>query len=154
MGGQAAQGIYEITLREEFTKVKKLTGSITLSSVVQAQVSDKSLVDSLETTEVCEKDSIACPQMIVQIFRGMTKIYTNQTNIYEGSTAVVEHQDKDQAAGLEIMEVFILCRHQAYKTHIKSIAKFVHNNDQIEVARGRFTDKGNGIDMTHLKSGM
>jgi hypothetical protein len=92
--------------------------------------------------------------MIVQIFRGMMKIYTNQTNIYEGSTAVVERWNKDQAAGLEITESFILCRHQAYKTHIKSIAKFVHNDDRVEVARGRFTDKGNGIDMTRLKSGM
>jgi hypothetical protein len=26
-------------------------------------------------------------------------LYTNRMNIYEGSTAVVEHKDKDQAAG-------------------------------------------------------
>ncbi len=61
------------------------------------------------------------------------KVYTNQTNIYEGSTAVVEHKDKDQAAGLEIAELSILCVHQAYKTHIKSI---IHNDDQVEVAKG------------------
>jgi hypothetical protein len=28
-------------------------------------------------------------------------------NIYEGSTAVVEHKDKDQSAWLEIAEFFI-----------------------------------------------
>jgi hypothetical protein len=39
----------------------------------------------------------------------------NQTNIYEGSTAVVEHKDKDQAAVLEIAGSVILCGHQAYK---------------------------------------
>jgi archaellin len=57
----------------------------------------------------------------------------NQTNIYEGNTAVVEHKDKDQAVGLEIAKSFILCGHQAYKTHIKSIAIFIHNNDGVEV---------------------
>jgi hypothetical protein len=48
-----------------------------------------------------------------------------QTNVLEGSTVVVEHNDNDQAAGLEIAESFNLCGHQAYKTHIKSIAAFV-----------------------------
>ncbi len=57
----------------------------------------------------------------------------NQTNIYEGNTAVVEYKDKDQAVGLEIAKSFILCGHQAYKTHIKSIAIFIHNNDRVEV---------------------
>jgi hypothetical protein len=33
------------------------------------------------------------------------KIYTNQRNIHEGRTAVVEHKDKDQAAGLEVAGV-------------------------------------------------
>jgi hypothetical protein len=59
------------------------------------------------------------------------KIYTNQTNIYEGSTAVVVHNDKNQAARLEIAEFFILCGHQAYKTHIQSITIFVHNDDRV-----------------------
>jgi hypothetical protein len=82
------------------------------------------------------------------------KIYMNQTNIYEGSTAMVEHKDKDQAAGVEIAESFILCGHQAYKTHIKSIAIFVHNDDRVMVATRRFTNKGGGIDITRLESGM
>jgi hypothetical protein len=72
--------------------MNKLTGSIMLSSGVQARVSDKSLVDSLEGTVVWEYDSMACPQIIVQLYKGLMKIYTNQTNIYEGSTAVVEHK--------------------------------------------------------------
>jgi hypothetical protein len=40
MSSQAAQRLYEITLFEEFPKMNKLTGSITLSSGVQARVSD------------------------------------------------------------------------------------------------------------------
>jgi hypothetical protein len=63
-------------------------------------------------------------------------------------------KDKDQAAGLEINESFILCDHQAYKIHIKSIALFIHNDDRVEVARGRFTDQGRDIDITRLESGM
>jgi hypothetical protein len=52
LGGQTAQGLYENTVREEFVRLNELTGSITLSSGVQACVSDKSLVDSLEGTVV------------------------------------------------------------------------------------------------------
>ncbi len=42
---------------------------------------------------------------------------------------MVVPKNKDQAAGLEIAESFILCGHKAYKTHIQSIAIFVHNDD-------------------------
>jgi hypothetical protein len=122
LGGQAAQGLYEITLREEYTRLNELTGSLTLASGVQAIAGDKSIVDSLEGTVVWEYDSMACPQTIVRLYRGMMKVYVNQPNVYEGSTAVVEHHDKDQAAGLELAESFILCGHQAFKTHIKNIA--------------------------------
>jgi hypothetical protein len=48
LNGQAAQGLYEITLREEFARLNKLTGSLTLTSGVQAAAGDKSIVDSLE----------------------------------------------------------------------------------------------------------
>ncbi len=95
----------EITVREEFAKMNELTSRITLSLGVQARVPDMSPVDSLEGTEVWEYDSVACPQMIVQLDKGLMKIYTNQTDIYE---------DKDQAAGLVIAKSFILSGHQAY----------------------------------------
>jgi hypothetical protein len=75
-------------------------------------------------------------------------VYTNQMDIYEGITALVEHKNKDQAARLEIAEYFIMCGHQAYKMHIKSIVIFIHNDDRVVVARRQLTDKGNDIDMT------
>ncbi len=129
MGGQTAQGLYKITLREEFARLNELTGSITLSSGVQARVSDKSLVDSLEGMVVWEYYSMACPQMIVQLYRGPMKVYVNESGVYEGASPVVEHQDKDQAAGLEMVESFILCSHQVFKTHIQTIAIFMHEDD-------------------------
>jgi hypothetical protein len=46
--------------------------------------------------------------MTVQLYKGLMKVYTNQSGIYKGSTAFVEHKDKDQAAGLEIAQSFIL----------------------------------------------
>ncbi len=61
------------------------------------------------------------------------KIYTNQSNVFEGRTVVVEHKDKDQAAGLQIAEAFILCGHKAYKMHNKSMAIFIHNVNRVEV---------------------
>ncbi len=112
------------------------------------------IVDSLEGTVVWEYDSMACPQTIVRLYRGMMKAYVNQTNTYEGSTVVVEHQDKDQAAGLEHAESFILCGHQAFKTHIKNIAVLIHKDDRIEVAQGQFNDKEGEGDLTRLESGM
>ncbi len=103
---------------------------------------------------VWEYDSMACPQTIVRLYRGMMKAYMNQTNTYEGSTVVVEHQDKDQAAGLELAESFILCGHQAFKTQIKSIAIFIHKDDRMEVAQGRFSNKEGEGDLTRLEFGM
>jgi hypothetical protein len=63
----------------------------------------------------------------------MMKVYVNQSGVSEGSTAVVEHHDKDQVAGLELAESFILCEHQAFKTHIKNIAVFIHKDDRMKV---------------------
>ncbi len=146
--------MYEITLREESARLNELTGSLTLTSGVQAAVGDKSLVDSLEGTVMWEYDAMACPQTIVKLFRGMMKAYVNQTNTYEGSTVVMEHQDKDQAAGLELAESFILCGHQAYRTHIKNIAVFIHKDERMQVAQGHFTDKEGEGDLTRLESGM
>ncbi len=54
LDGQAAQGLYEITLREEFASLNELTGSLTLTSGGQAAAGDKSIVDSLEGTVVWE----------------------------------------------------------------------------------------------------
>jgi hypothetical protein len=56
LNGQAAQGLYEIMLREEW--LNELTGSLTLTSGVQAAAGDKSIVDSLEGTAVWEYDSM------------------------------------------------------------------------------------------------
>jgi hypothetical protein len=133
--------------------MNELTSSLTLTSGIQVRAADKSIADSLEGTLVWEYDPMECPQTIVKLYKGMMKAYVNQTT-YEGSTVVVEHQDKDQAAGLEVAESFILCGHQAFQTHIKNIAVFVHKDDRMEVAQGRFLGKEGEADLTRLESGM
>jgi hypothetical protein len=51
-------------------------------------------------------------------------------------------------------ESFILCGHQAFKTHIKNIAVFIHKDNRMEVAQGRFTNKEGEGDLMRLESGM
>ncbi len=52
------------------------------------------------------------------------------------------------------MKSNILCGPEAYKIHIKSKAVFVHRDDTVEVAHGKFTDKGSNVDMTMLEPGV
>ncbi len=61
LNGQVAQGLYEFSLREEFARLNELTGSLTLTSGVQAAAGDKSIVDRLEGTVVWEYDSYGLP---------------------------------------------------------------------------------------------
>jgi hypothetical protein len=74
-----------------------------------------------DTNESGRQEPGYLTQMVVQLYKGIMKVYTNQVNVPEGSSAVVEHKDKDQAASLEIAEWFILCKHQANKTYRKSV---------------------------------
>jgi hypothetical protein len=53
-----------------------------LPSGVKVRVSNKILVDSLEGTVVCEYNPMACQQMIIQLYIGVMKVYTNRTNMY------------------------------------------------------------------------
>ncbi len=47
-----------------------------------------------------------------------------------------------------------MCGHQAFRTHIKNIAVFIHKDDRTEVAQGRFTDQEGEGDLTRLESSM
>jgi hypothetical protein len=50
------------------------------------------------------------------------KVYTNQTNVLEGSTAVVEHKDEDQEVQLELTDSHSL---RTSSTHIISILLYL-----------------------------
>jgi hypothetical protein len=55
--------------------------------------------------------------MVVHLHKRLMKIYANKSNASEGSTAVMELRDKDQAAGLGLAKTFILCGIKAYSTY-------------------------------------
>ncbi len=46
-----------------------------------------------------------------------------------------------------------MCGHQAYRTHIKNIAVFIHKDERMQVALGQFTGKEGEGDLTRLESG-
>jgi hypothetical protein len=52
----------EIMLREKFAKMNELSGTITPYAGIQAWVSEKSLLDSLEGTVVWEYNPKVCPK--------------------------------------------------------------------------------------------
>ncbi len=64
---------------------------------------------------------MACLHMVVLLYKGLVKVYTNQTKVLDKSMTVVKYKNKDQASGLELAELFILLGCQEYKTHIKAL---------------------------------
>jgi hypothetical protein len=66
--------------------------------------------------------------MIVQLYKGLMKVYPNQLGIYEAASPSWNPRTRTRR-GLEVAESFILCGNQAFKTHIKNIAVFMHNDD-------------------------
>ncbi len=81
---------------------------------------------------------MTCPQTVVKLYRGLVNVYTNQTNVLVRIKAVVELKDKDQSAGPLLAQSIILCGHQVYRRHHKSIAVLVHGNNTVEIAKVKF----------------
>ena len=148
LGGQAAQAMFEIIVSKEYAKVNDFKGIITVAAGISAKVTDLSLVDTMEGTYVWEHVKEACPRTLIQLFRGMIRIFSNSTANLEGSTAMVEV--KDQAAGLELGHMFVLCGSSALRTHIDNIAVFAHQDQRMEVASGAREEEA--TDTTRLES--
>jgi hypothetical protein len=121
---QAAQTVLEITLTEEFAKINELTGKIRLPGDLVARAADKSIRDSIMGTMVWQYKSTTCPQGLTQLFRGLIRIYSNDTSNFVESVAILE--DRGQVAGLELKETIFLCHLPAYKTHLRDIIMVIH----------------------------
>jgi hypothetical protein len=65
-----------------------------------------------------------CPQGLTQLFRGMIKIFSNDTANFVDAVAILE--DRGQVAGLELKDSVFLCHLPAYKTHLKDILMVIH----------------------------
>jgi hypothetical protein len=103
------------------------------------------LVDSLERTAIWKYDLMACLQMVVLLYKGLLKVYTNQTKVLDKRMTVVKYKDKDQASGLELAELFILLGYQEYP--YKSTAILVHGDDRVKGSSGNFTEKRSNVDI-------
>jgi hypothetical protein len=90
--------------------------------------------------------------MIVKLYSGPIKVLTNTSATFNGGLAIVEGRDKNQVAGLELTETFLLCGRAAQKTHIRNIVVFFHPMSQIQVASGKFDAATTEASITRLES--
>ncbi len=94
---------------EEHPKINDLSSTITLSSGLIAKIGDLGLMDSIEDTYVWVHMVEACPRMLVQLYHGLIRIFSKHTANLEGSLALMEDRVKEQVAGVELGDMFILC---------------------------------------------
>jgi hypothetical protein len=113
---------------------------------------DQTLVDSGEGTYVWDYLQDACPDTLVSLYRGRSKLLTNSTVTFTDGTAIVSRRDKNKVAGLELKETMILCGRAAQTMHIKNLAVFFHPMEQIEVVSGRFNMVTTKAEFTRLES--
>jgi hypothetical protein len=124
---------------------------ITTTSGLIAPVTDRSMMDTQDGTYVWEYSQEDCPDSIVQLYLGSIKVLSNSSTSYVGDLAIVEGSEKDQVAGLELTESFLLCGRAAMCTHIKNIVIF-HPMSGIQVASGKFSPATGKAEVTRLES--
>jgi len=118
---QVTQSILEVSVSMQWARVNEVSGMITTTSGLIAPVTDRSMIDTQDGTYVWEYSQEDCPDSIVQLYLGSIKVLSNSSTSYVGSLAIVEGSEKDQMAGLELTESFLLCGRAAMRTHIKNI---------------------------------
>jgi hypothetical protein len=123
-------------LTEEFAKINELTGKIRLPGDLVARAADKSIRDSIMGTMVWQYKATTCPQGQTQLFRGMIKIFSNDTENFVNAIAILE--DCSQVAGLELKDSVFLCHLPAYKTHLKDILLVIHPDNFTSVVLDPF----------------
>jgi len=89
---------------------------------------------------------------LIQLYRGFIRIFSNSTGTLEGGLAMMEDKEKEQVAGLELQQMFVLCGNSALRTHIPSIAVFAHQDQQMQVASGKNLEED--FTITRLESTM
>jgi hypothetical protein len=139
-----------VTLTEEYAKINELTGKIRLpGDLVARAAADKSIRDSIMGTMVWQYKATTCPQGLTQLFRGMIKIFSNDTENFVDAVAILE--DCGQVAGLELKNSVFLCHLPAYKTHLKDILMVIHPDNFTSVVVDTF-DPEHVTDYIRLQS--
>ena len=69
----------------------------------------------------------------MQLYLGSVEVLTNSMVTFTAGLAIVKASAKDEVAGLELTETFLLCGRAAQKTHSGNVVSF-HLLMDIEVA--------------------
>jgi hypothetical protein len=149
---QTTQSVLEVLGRMEWARVNEVSGMITTTSGLITPVTDRSMMDTQDGTCVWEYSQEDCPDSIVQLYLGSIKVLSNSSTSYMGGLAIMEGSEKDQVAGLELTESFLLCGRAAMCTHIKNIVIFFHPMSGIQVASGKFSTATGEAEVTRLES--
>ncbi len=80
------------------------------------------------------------------------KVFSNTTASLTGGMAIVDDPIKEQVAGLELGEQFLMCGSAAYKTHVKNLILFAHAHPSMSVATGSFHSSPDEADTTRLET--
>jgi hypothetical protein len=115
-------------------------------------VTDRSMMDTQDGTYVWEYSQEDFPDSIVQLYLGNVKVLSNSSTSCVGGLDIVEGSERDQAAGLELIESFLLCGRAAMRTHIKNIVVFFHTMSGMQVALGKFSTATDEAEVTRLES--
>jgi hypothetical protein len=149
---QVTQRVMEVSTRMEWACVNKASGMITTTSCLIAPVTDRSMMDTQDGTYVWEYFQEDCPDSIVQLYLGNIRVLSNSSMSYVVGLAIVEGSEKDQVAGLELTESFLLCGRAAMRTHVKNIVVFFHTMSGMQVASGKFSTSTAEAEVTKLES--
>jgi hypothetical protein len=149
---QVTQSILEVSVRMEWAWVNEISGMITTTSELIAPVMDRSMMYTQDGTYVWEFSQEDCPNSIMQLYLGSIKVLSNSCTSYIGGLAIVEGSEKDQVAGLELTESFLLCGRAAMRTHIKNIVIFFHPMSGMQVASGKVSTATGEAEVTRLES--
>ena len=126
--GQTTTAIYKVTVIKLWARVNEVSGMLTMSSGIMVPLPDKSAQESTEGAYVWDYLQESCPDTLVQLYLGPMKVLTNASALLVGVLVIVDGSKKDQVAGLELTETYMLCSRHAAKMHIRNIVVFIHTS--------------------------
>jgi hypothetical protein len=144
--------INEITITEEYAKINDLIGTITFERGTGAKNRDLGLMNSMEGTYVWVHVAEACPQTLVQLYRGLFRIFSNHGK--PGGRPDADGGQGKGAGGLTGAGPHVCAELQfrAALLHNPNITAFAHQDQRMEVASGKHLEEV--ADTTRLESTM
>ncbi len=101
-------------------------------------MADLSQTDMVDGTYVWAHSEEEHPFILVHLYRGTIKMFSNRTSSLEVDLTLMEDKLKEQVAGLELGMMFVMCGNSTLHTHIPNIVVFVHQDHHMKVAKSKF----------------